>query len=1609
MYSHLDRDTLISRLLNDLGEAKSGKPDPILHAFARAVLRRVDDGYLFRHRLTTLGAQLRDSFSWAKEALQSKSVQVRVFHPNEENNGYAIEGQIIETVMPDQPFIFDTLKLYMEQAGVRVMNTLHIILPASLNEDGAVTNIGTADDAKNFSYTRWYVDIDQDREQVCTEVAERLGFARKMVRDFHLIKRDIRAVANEFEYLATLEPGRREEDCNEVAALLNWLVEEHFVFMGLSVYGRDDGGNYATIVKRGLGIAADNATPSAGETSATLAFLGERDDLSWPIARVRKSAQDSMLHRPGKVDEVIVRTFDSEGRVVGGIAIHGMFTFKGLGEQGSTIPILRRKLDRVLALEETVRSSYEHKALVHAFNALPVEYLFEADDETIRGLLRMAVTADDSQEIRSHIATQTDTKSAYAFIVLPKEHYSDDLRALLQTVLQVELDASYADHRLHLGKYGSVALHFYLTGDDNFGSDDLGAIESKLVEIGTPWSVRLRRSLGEEHGAAKGATLFGRYAQAFPEGYTETTSVHEAVVDISHLEQTTGRDAIRFDVFASRTNDDDALLRIYSRNDLLLTDILPVLDNFGVVVVEQNSHEIIALRGPRLLINVLRVRRGDPDLLTQRGELIDALHAVFGRQMRSDRINRLLLSARINWREVDAFRAYFNYSRQLGSQLTSEIIQKLLITHAEFVHRLTELFRVRFDPGLGTPASRRLKLERLEQRLGAYLDGVQGFEEDRVLRMFLNLVQSTVRTNFFQKSDSVHMLSFKIDCSKVADMPSPRPMFEIYVHHSEVEGVHLRGGKVARGGLRWSDRLDDYRSEVLDLMATQMLKNTVIVPVGAKGGFVLKNPPEDYKTARSEADRLYEVFISGLLAVTDNLVDGKIVPPVDVVRYDDDDPYLVVAADKGTAHLSDTANKLSLAANFWLGDAFASGGSVGYDHKEKGITAKGAWVCVRRLFNEMGIDPESDIITATGIGDMSGDVFGNGLLMSKTIKLIAAFNHRHIFIDPDPDPAKSYAERDRLFALGRSAWTDYDTALISRGGGIYDRGAKSILLSPEAKKALGTEETELSGEALIQLILMANVDLLWNGGIGTYIKSSNETHADVGDSDNDRVRVDANTLRCRVIGEGGNLGVTMKGRVEFAHRGGRLNLDAIDNSGGVDLSDHEVNLKTLLSVLVASGKLDKAARDSLLLAVGDEVCVDVLANNSSQSLAISLDERRSRRNLWQLVHAMMHLRSEIGFSRRVACLPRGSELMKQRESSATGFLRPELSKLLSYSKMVAHTGLSERPLGDRDDLRPFLEQYFPTSVVEAHGDAIDAHFLYNEIAATVQVNRVIDAAGVTFIPALTNATERSTSDILAAYLVAEDLLDIAELRASVVAKTKLPIEAKYAALLRIEDALAYATRTLLWNHPEPVTLASTRTLSGVRKAAETIRKKLPEMMIESARRRYDADTAQLEAAGLPKRVSRDLAGLPWIHHAIAVERLSSTTDTSPLGAAHLYFTIGFGTRIFDLIEAVERQHYADRWDNIAVPAICRALSHSIARLAALRRASMLGNKGTGRFRNALAGVEDISAQVGDLLRERIPVSAMLVLSERLKRRIDSMDDGDATTTTTEPAKTDKAV
>jgi glutamate dehydrogenase len=918
---------------------------------------------------------------------------------------------------------------------------------------------------------------------------------------------------------------------------------------------------------------------------------------------------------------------------------------------------------------------------------------------------------------------------------------------------------------------------------------DVDRIRQITAELVTTWEDRAGAALEAAFGEREGRRLFNRWVRQESRSgiYREATPPEEVPEDLKHLESLEGRLEVRILPRSAET----VSLKLYSVRALGLTDILRTLQNLGLTVTEELRVPLVLPEGRQAVLYRFEAE-GPPErvaaLVAGRDRFVDALRALDEERATDDALSGLILQAGLTWRQVEVLRTLRNHLLQIRTHYNVETVNGVLLRNSPVAAALFRSFAARFDPSL--TGDRAALTAEAEEGMRKALESVGSLAEDEVLRALDNLVRCALRTNFYQVPERP-VVSIKVDSRKVEGMPSPRPMFEIYVHSRLLEGIHLRGGKVARGGIRWSDRHDDFRTEVLGLMKTQMVKNAIIVPVGSKGGFVLKGkvPPRPALDAYL-VDR-YREFVSGLLDVTDNIVDGKVLHPPEVVRHDGDDPYLVVAADKGTAHLSDTANSVSAQYGFWLGDAFASGGSVGYDHKKVGITARGAWECVKHHFKNLGQDVQTEPFTMAGIGDMAGDVFGNGALQSKATRLVAAFNHLHIFIDPDPDPVKGYAERERMFRLPRSSWRDYHAAIISKGGGIFDRSAKAIPLSPEARKLLDIDAPSASGEEVIRRILAARVDLLYNGGIGTYVKASSEDDAEVGDRANDRVRVDGKEVRARVVAEGGNLGLTQRARLEYWTRGGLINTDAVDNSGGVDMSDHEVNLKILMNLLVKKGAVKgKEERNRILMEMTEEVAALVLADNANQARALTLDGMRSAARYEEFVALIENMLGAGVLNRADDAIPSQAELLASPERKR-GLPRPLLAVLLGHTKMWAFEMAMESEFPDSPAGRPFLEAYFPKPIREGFAAHLGEHALRREIVATAAVNHLVNNAGITFLSRVMAASDADIGQVMTAYFEGEREAGAPALRQKAL-ESGLAAEAHHKALLDIEQALEAA-------------------------------------------------------------------------------------------------------------------------------------------------------------------------------------------------------------------------
>jgi glutamate dehydrogenase len=1028
-------------------------------------------------------------------------------------------------------------------------------------------------------------------------------------------------------------------------------------------------------------------------------------------------------------------------------------------------------------------------------------------------------------------------------------------------------------------------------------------------------------------------------------------------------------------------------LKAYQPTRPLLTDLLPVIDNFGLRVFDATLTEVRPDLRPCSWIVTFRTqglaRDGvrSPELEER---VLGGLRSALNGRIEDDSLNRLVLAADLEWRDVQLLRAYLAYAKQLGHGLQKRHASDVLVAHPRATRALIALFRARFAPDLGDGRAE------AERAALAHLQGhrrpIKTYHADRVFGVLSNLIQSTTRTNFFSpRARELDALAFKIDPRGLERVPAPVPFAEIFVHAPDMTGVHLRGGPLARGGIRWSDRPEDFRTEILHLMKTQMVKNGLIVPAGAKGGFVLKRRVGTAAAMRAEADHQYERFMRCLLSLTDNFVGQGVEPPPGVIRHDGDDPYLVVAPDKGTAHLSDVANRVAAREGFWLGDAFASGGSEGYDHKKEGITARGAWLCARRHFREMGVDIDRSCYTVAGIGDMSGDVFGNGMLLARNARLIAAFNHAHVFLDPDPDPETAWNERKRLFNLGTSSWTDYDPAKISEGGGVFERSAKSIALPPRAREVLHVEEAALSGEELVRAILRMPVDLLWNGGIGTYVKASAESGAEIGDRANAGVRVDASELRARVVCEGGNLGLTQAARVEFARRGGRLNTDAIDNSGGVDLSDHEVNLKVLLDAGPPDRALSPGERSRWLRTCLDDACETVLGHCATQSRCISMDLLRSREDPERMLGAAQFLSRQGGLDWRLEHLP-SREVLRSRTSPSgerLGYTRPELAVLLGYSKVLVKRSIVESDLPDRPAFASVLLGYFPEALREAFGPRIHAHRLRREIIATALTNRVVDGAGVTLVPELVRHARASIPDVVVAYDTADRLLEADGLRRSI---EEQPIDEaeRLRAWILVEGALRDGARLRFGaeGRPglEPEEIARWTALVG------SLREALWTCMGPTERARVEETSRELETAGFSGEVARRLAALPSLVRAFGVVSLTVQSGEPLAGVAQLHARVGEETRIAWMLDRLARAGHSEGWERVACEALYVEMLEAQRQLTERLLAAGVAAGAARLFDESCSGqlreIADMVAQID--AESSVGLGALTVLSRQIR-------------------------
>ncbi|HUH13018.1 MAG TPA: NAD-glutamate dehydrogenase domain-containing protein, partial [Longimicrobiales bacterium] len=1402
----------------------------IVVRFARLFLSQATAEFFQQRTSESLADLVVASFEFLHSP-KPRGMDVEVVNPDIADEGWTAPVTLIRSAVSERPFIVDSLREYLYAQEIVIERFVHPVLKVVRGEDGTVEDVGPAgagEPRESLVHCEVPRIMQPERRERIRE--ELCGVMRDVIRATDDFGDMLEALDETIAYVE----GRAYElpsmagELKEMAAFLGWLRSDGFVFLGYRGYDlveTEEGRAIAVEAGSGLGILRDETESSFAEPvrlSRLQEGLRERVE-GGPLLIISKTNARSSVHRNARMDYVGVKKLDAQGRIVGERRFIGLFTSKGYAEDADRIPILRQKLRAVLDHSGLIPGTHDYKEMITIFNSMPKEELFLASTEEIERDLQTVLNLYQGHDVRVTLRADPLERGASLMVIMPKDKFSGEVRKSVQEAFTERFGGEVLNYHLALGSGDQARLHFYISAAEENTTPSAEELEQVVRELTRSWTDRVREALEQVRPGEEGRRLAARYGEAFAPEYRAATGADVAGQDILALESMASAGE---DVAITLQNPDEAegmavdepvtRLKLYLRGErLILSDFMPILDNAGLRVIAMSPFQVMGDDVDEATIYVFAVQDGagrPVDLVEHGGKLAEAILAVRAGDATNDPLNQLLLSARLGWREVDVLRAYSEYAFQIGAVPSRLSLSSALRSYPGAAALLFQLFAVKFDPA--TEQSRRQRersLAALQKEFVRSLEQVRSLADDRALRRLMALIEATVRTNYYRRggahpvsrSGGVPWISLKFACEHLPAAARTRLRYEVWVHSSRMAGVHLRGAHVARGGIRYSDRPDDFRTEILGLVKTQTVKNAVIVPAGSKGGFVVHRKFAERERMAEEVTAQYQTLIRGLLDLTDNLSGGEAVHPERVVTYDGPDPYLVVAADKGTAHLSDIANGVAAEYDFWLGDAFASGGSHGYDHKEVGITAKGGWECVRRHFREMGRDIQTEPFTVVGIGDMSGDVFGNGMLLSKAIRLLAAFDHRHIFVDPDPDPGTSYRERQRLFQAGRTSWADYDERLISEGGFVVPRGIKEVELSAAARKALGipASKKKIDGESLIRAILSAPADLLWNGGIGTYVKASYETHADVGDSTNDAVRVDAPQLRVKVIGEGGNLGLTQEGRIQFALRGGRLNTDAIDNSGGVAMSDREVNLKILLNGVMAEGRLDFDERNRLLEAMTGEVEELVLHDNRSQSLAISLDEiRAEERGIEEFHELMVRLEKQRLLDRASEYLP-SLEVLQERRTRGRSLTRPELSVLLAYSKLDLKQHLRAADFTVEPAVEPYLMEYFPPQAVEAAGaEALHGHRLRREIVASQIANDLVDLMGATFVPRIMRDTGAGLSEVVRAWLIAARLCGADELRVSLQeVETELPSAVIYRWLLGLARVLSRTARWVLGN------------------------------------------------------------------------------------------------------------------------------------------------------------------------------------------------------------------
>ncbi|OIN25811.1 NAD-glutamate dehydrogenase [Vibrio barjaei] len=1519
---------LLEKVYKLIESKVEGSNQPLVTKLAKHIFSNVSPDDLLQRNESDLYGAVVSLWHHLNEKKHDE-VSVRVFNPAVSRHGWQSTHTILEIAVPDSPFLVDSVKMALNRVDLTCHIMLHGPTQFERDEQGQITSVN---EGKGHLQSIFHIEIDR-----LSDKAEMSALKDELVSIFE----DTSLVVNEWEAMSDklkqitkdLVKNKKKlpveaDRFDETIAFLDWVGNHNFTFMGYKEFDliNEEGDSILKPTEdKGLGLFASEERVRSVKISefSDSARLEAKKPFLLILTKGNKA---SRIHRPAYTDYIGIKKFDANGKVVGEHRFTGLYTSAVYNQSVSTIPLIREKVDRILDASGYRNGSYSYKALRNILENYPRDELLQAKEEELLEIGMGVVQMQDRDLIRLFVRKDPFGRFFSCMVYVSKDRYNTQLRKDTQRILQNYFGCEQeVEFTTYFSESPLARTHYIVRVDNNNMDMDVKAIERNLMEVSASWDDRLSEAIVANFGESKGLPLSKVYSRAFPRSYKEDMMPTSAVADIERLESLDEDNKLGMLFYRPQeaaADSKEVKLKLYHRDEPIhLSDVMPMLENLGLRVIGESPYEIVKSDGGTYwILDFAMLHKSDAvvDLREARDRFQQAFAAIWSGGLESDGFNRLVLGSGLTGREVSILRAYARYMRQVGFPFSQHYIEDTLNHYPDLAKDLVELFAQRFMPSLkGSKKGQQRVIDKIHKQL----DKVESLDDDRIIRRYVEMISATLRTNYYQKDNNgvnKPWLSLKLEPKNIPEIPAPVPAFEIFVYAPDIEGVHLRGGKVARGGLRWSDRQEDFRTEILGLVKAQQVKNTVIVPVGAKGGFVCKRQPQlsSRDEIFAEGQRCYKQFIRALLDVSDNIIEGEIIPPKSVVRHDEDDPYLVVAADKGTATFSDLANSVSDEYNFWLGDAFASGGSNGYDHKAMGITAKGGWESVKRHFREMGIDCQNEDFTAIGVGDMAGDVFGNGMLLSKHIKLQAAFNHMHIFIDPNPQSsAKSWEERKRLFDLPRSSWEDYDPKLISKGGGVFARKAKSITLTPEIQKMLGTKKASMAPNDLIKMILSMEVDLLWNGGIGTYVKSSAETHTDVGDRANDVLRINGNELKAKVVGEGGNLGMTQLGRIEYALTGGRVNTDFVDNVGGVDCSDNEVNIKIFLNGLVSNGDLTVKQRNEILESMEDEVGEIVLDDAYCQSESISVTEFQGVSLVKEQIRFIHTLEKAGHLDRGLEYIPSDEELI-EREKQGIGMTRPELSVLVAYGKMVLKEELVTDEIAADAYHQQQLTQYFPSELRRNYIESMSTHPLKAEIISTMLANQMVNEMGCNFVTRLQEETGATVVDIANAYAASREIYGFAYTFEQIRKLDNIASsEAQYELLFIVRRTLRRLARWILRNRPgkQSVEQLVARYRDDVMKVEETLETCL--VAEEVAEHRLQAENWVEQGVG--KELANYVARLSSLLSAVDISEIAAEANFSVEQASKLYFHLGDRLSLHWFLNQINSQGVDNNWQALA--------------------------------------------------------------------------------------------